>query len=70
VHPLPSLDALPALLAPWHDRLQGAALTGAAWDLTGPLAALGFSRFAEPGALQTPDAAWHNGGIDPLAALC
>jgi hypothetical protein len=30
---------------------------------------LGLSRFAAPGELQSPDATWLNGGIDPLAAL-
>jgi len=70
VHPLPDLDRLPEILAPWQGRLQGAALAGpAAWRLAARLAALGISRRAAPGDLQSPDAAWHNGGIDPLAAL-
>jgi hypothetical protein len=70
VHPLPDPSRLPGLLAPWRDRLQGAALAGAAaWDLAPALGALGLSRFAAPGELQSPDASWHNGGIDPLAAL-
>lgn len=70
VHPLPELDRLPEILAPWQGRLQGAALAGpAAWRLAPRLAALGISRCAAPGELQSPDAAWHNGGIDPLAAL-
>lgn len=70
IHPLPGLGRLPGLLAPWAGRLQGAALAGGeAWRLAGPLARLGFSRFAAPGELQSPDASWHNGGIDPLAAL-
>ncbi|HEY6321749.1 MAG TPA: acyl-CoA reductase [Thermoanaerobaculia bacterium] len=70
VHPLPDLDRLPEILAPWRGRLQGAALAGpAAWRLAPRLAALGISRCAAPGDLQSPDAAWHNGGIDPLAAL-
>jgi hypothetical protein len=38
--------------------------------LVGELGTLGISRFAAPGELQSPDAAWFNGGIDPLAALC
>jgi hypothetical protein len=41
----------------------------AAWRLAPRLAALGISRCAAPGDLQSPDAAWHNGGIDPLEAL-
>jgi hypothetical protein len=73
VHPLPDLAAIPAILAPWQGRLQGAALAGAdAWGLAGNfagLASLGISRTAAPGELQSPDAAWHNGGVDPLAVL-
>jgi hypothetical protein len=70
VHPLPHLDRLPEILAPWRGRLQGAALAGrAAWRLAPRLAELGISRCAAPGDLQSPDAAWHNGGIDPLLAL-
>jgi hypothetical protein len=70
IHPLADLDRLPEILAPWRDHLQGAALAGAAaWSLAPRLAALGISRFAAPGDLQSPDASWHNGGIDPLAAL-
>lgn len=70
VHPLPDLARLPDLLAPWRGRLQGAALAGEeARALEPALRDLGLSRFARPGELQSPDAAWHNGGIDPLAAL-
>jgi hypothetical protein len=70
VHPLADLDRLPEVLAPWRGRLQGAALAGAAaWRLAPRLAELGVSRCAAPGELQSPDAAWHNGGIDPLLAL-
>lgn len=70
VHPLADLGALPAILEPWRDRLQGAALAGAAAEALRPaLAALGLSRFAAPGDLQSPDAAWHNGGRHPLEAL-
>jgi Acyl-CoA reductase (LuxC) len=70
VHPLPDLARLPGILAPWRGRLQGAALAGpAAWRLAPRLAELGISRCAAPGELQSPDAAWHNGGIDPLLAL-
>ena len=69
IHPL-DLDELPDLLAPWVGRLQGAALAGGeAWHLAPRLAELGVSRFAPPGELQSPDAAWHNGGVHPLAAL-
>ena len=70
VHPLPSLADLPEILAPWSGSLQGAALAGAdALDLAPALAALGVSRCTPPGELQSPDAAWHNGGVHPLAAL-
>jgi hypothetical protein len=70
IHPLFYLDRLPKLLVPWTGRLQGAALAGEdAWALVPRLAALGFSRFAPPGELQSPDASWHNGGIHPLRAL-
>jgi len=67
VHPLPDLPSLPGLLAPWRGKLQGAALAGeGAWRLASDL---GVSRTAAPGELQSPDASWQNGGIDPLAAL-
>ncbi|HEV2845366.1 MAG TPA: acyl-CoA reductase [Thermoanaerobaculia bacterium] len=70
VHPLEDLTRLPGLLAPWRGRLQGAALAGKeAWRLEGRLTELGISRCAAPGELQSPDATWHNGGIDPLEAL-
>lgn len=70
VHPLRDLSLLPGLLAPWRGRLQGAALAGEdAWALEPGLRELGLSRFALPGELPSPDAAWHNGGIDPLEAL-
>ncbi|HEY0513236.1 MAG TPA: acyl-CoA reductase [Thermoanaerobaculia bacterium] len=70
VHPLQDLSRLPDLLAPWRGRLQGAALAGEeAWALEPRLAELGVSRCAPPGELQSPDATWHNGGIDPLEAL-
>jgi len=70
IHPLPDLEHLPALLAPWQGRLQGSALAGEdAWKLISKLEALGISRCAAPGELQSPDARWHNGGIDPLEAL-
>lgn len=59
-------DALPAL-APWKGRLQGAALAGpSAVALSDTLPFLGFSRFAAAGELQTVDASWANGGIDPF----
>jgi hypothetical protein len=70
VHPLEDLGRLPEILAPWRGRLQGAALAGEeAWALEPELAGLGISRFAAPGELQSPDATWHNGGIDPLEAI-
>jgi acyl-CoA reductase LuxC len=70
VHPLEDLSHLPKILEPWHGRLQGAALGGEeAWRLEPRLAELGISRCAPPGQLQSPDATWHNGGINPLAVL-
>jgi acyl-CoA reductase LuxC len=70
IHPLSDLSRLPGLLRSWKGRLQGAALAGeAAWSLEPKLRDLGISRFSPPGELQSPDATWHNGGIDPLEAL-
>jgi hypothetical protein len=70
VQPLPDLAELPRHLTPWAGRLQGAALAGAAALALEPaLAALGVSRCAAPGDLQSPDALWHNGGVHPLTAL-
>jgi hypothetical protein len=70
VHPLPDLGRLPDLLEPWKGRLQGAALAGEdAWRLEPGLQALGISRCAAPGDLQSPDALWHNGGVHPLKVL-
>ncbi|MEM7480847.1 MAG: acyl-CoA reductase [Acidobacteriota bacterium] len=68
-------DAVDALRG-WSGRIQGVALAGMTWkgetgvDLRCALAALGISRFAAPGELQSPDASWHNGGDDPLRVLC
>lgn len=70
VHPLEDLSRLPSLLEPWRGRLQGAALAGEdAWALEPRLADLGISRCVPPGELQSPDATWHNGGINPLEVL-
>ena len=70
VHPLENLALLPSILAPWRGRLQGAALAGeGAWELEPRLVELGISRCATPGELQSPDATWTNGGIDPLDLL-
>ncbi len=70
VHPVADLAPLPAILEPWRGRLQGAALAGErALALAGALESLGVSRIAPPGELQSPDARWHNGGIDPLEVL-
>ena len=73
VHPLPDTTGLAAHLHAWRGRLQGCALAGLSahheTHLRHALAPLGVSRFAAPGELQSPDARWHNGGIDPLEAL-
>jgi hypothetical protein len=64
------LDHALALLRPWRDRLQGAALLpGAPSELATRLAALGVSRVADPGRLQYPDASWRADGIDLVALL-
>lgn len=70
IHPLTPLSRLPEVLAPWAGRLQGAALAGSEAEALVPaLARLGVSRTAAPGELQSPDATWHNGGVNPLEAL-
>jgi hypothetical protein len=70
IHPLSCLDSLPEILVEWSDHLQGAALAGdSAWALQPRLQELGFSHFAVPGQLQSPDASWHNGGVHPFTAL-
>jgi len=70
VHPVARLADVPVSLEIWNGRLQGAALAGdRAWALESALAALGISRCAAPGSLQSPDALWHNGGVHPLEAL-
>ena len=73
IHPLADAADLPRLLAPWHGHLQGAAVdgfeTGARAEVVASLTALGVSRIAPPGELQSPDVRWHNGGVDPLAVL-
>jgi hypothetical protein len=70
IHPLPDLESLPEILTEWSGQLQGAALAGEeAWQLKPRLERLGFSHFAKPGELQSPDATWHNGGVHPITAL-
>ena len=70
VHPVDRLEAVLELLAPWRRKLQGAALAGdRAWRLGPALEELGISRLAAPGDLQSPDASWHNGGVNPLEVL-
>lgn len=67
VHEVGDLAETIAALEPWRGRLQGAALAGErALALEPGLSALGLSRLAEPGRLQSADAAWANGGIDPF----
>jgi len=70
VYPLPSEATLLDVLAPWRGRLQGAALHGPRSRALGPsLGALGVSRITDVGELQSTDALWHNGGVDPLEAV-
>jgi len=69
LYPVAELGDALAALAPWRGRLQGAALAGAsAWEQEERLAALGVSRVAEAGRLQSADATWANAGVDPLEA--
>lgn len=70
IHPLPDLERLAEILAPWNGKLQGAALAGAEAEALAPaLEALGVTRCARPGELQSPNALWHNGGVHPLAVV-
>ena len=70
VVPAGDTDQALALLEPWRDRLQGAALLpGAPFELATRLLALGVSRTAAPGRLQRPDASWRADGIDLYALL-
>ena len=68
IHRLEDLEGLPSRLSSWQDLLQGVAMVGLE-ELRPPLRALGVSRFARPGELQSPDVTWHNGGVSPLEAL-
>lgn len=70
VHGVPSLARAAPALAAWRGRLQGVAYAGeGAQRIAEELAALGVSRVAPAGLLQEADAAWANGGIDPLEAF-
>ncbi len=70
VHGVEALREMLPVLAQWKGRLQGAVLAGpAALELATALPLLGFSRLAPPGELQSVDASWANGGIDPLAVF-
>ncbi len=70
VHAVAEIGDALASLVPWHGRLQGAAVAGAAAEeLTSALEALGISRVAPPGRLQAADAGWANGGVDPFAVF-
>jgi len=69
VHGVEGLDRAVAGLAPWRGRLQGVAVTGEAAERAAErLRPLGVSRIAPAGRLQEADAAWANGGVDPLDA--
>lgn len=70
IHPVTEPGDLRPALKSWAGRLQGAAVAGAGLDAVRTLLGeLGVSRISSPGELQTPDAAWHNGGVHPLEAL-
>lgn len=67
LHPLARLDDAIALLRPWQDRIQGAALAGGAEILGESLRELGVTRVAPPGRLQEAElAGWPNGGRPAL----
>lgn len=68
--PVASLRAGIDRLEPWRGKWQGAALAGPrAWALAPALEALGLSRLAAPGELQSVDDTWFNGGVSPLDVL-
>jgi len=70
VHAVDALEQAVATLAPWRGKLQGVAVAGdAAERVAARLTPLGVSRIAPAGRLQEADAAWANGGIDPLDAF-
>jgi len=70
VHAVEALEQAVATLAPWRGKLQGVAVAGdAAERVAARLTPLGVSRIAPAGRLQEADAAWANGGIDPLDAF-
>lgn len=71
VHCLDALEQLAPHLESWRGGLQGVAAAGSrALDVARDLTALGVSRVAPAGALQSPDVStWRNGGLAPLAAF-
>lgn len=70
VHGVGALREVLSALETWRGKLQGAALAGPTADeLASDLPLLGFSRLAPAGELQSADASWANGGIDPLAVF-
>lgn len=70
VHGVDDLARAVEGLAAWRGRLQGVAVTGEAAERAAErLVALGVSRIAPAGGLQEADAAWANGGVDPLDAF-
>ncbi len=70
VHDLPALERAAAALTAWRGRLQGIAFAGEkAERVASGFAAHGVSRIAPAGSLQEADAAWANGGVDPIEAF-
>jgi len=70
VHPLEELEELPRILEPHAGLLQAVSLSGRRAEALQPaLEALGVSRFAAPGELQSPPADWRNDGVDLMRAL-
>ena len=70
VHPIAEIERVAKILEPRAGFLQGISLSGRrAEGLQPRLEALGVSRFAPPGELQSPPADWRNDGIDLMRAL-
>ena len=70
VHPIAEIERVVKILEPRAGVLQGVSLSGRrAEGLQPELEALGVSRFAPPGELQSPPADWCNDGIDLMRVL-
>jgi hypothetical protein len=66
LYPLDSIASLPAVLAPWRGRIQGAALSGEpGGEILQSLRGLGVTRLAPAGELQRPEADWDGADRGP-----